>query len=67
MGKDGIAAKHSPQEADEWQAEVGTLVAEFATKQVCTHTGCCRDAFLSQQPDITQHLFSSQWTVGMQT
>ena len=33
VGKDGVAVKHSPQEADEWQAEVGTLAAEFATKQ----------------------------------
>jgi len=40
VGKDGVAAKHSPQEADEWQAEVGTLVAEFATKQVHSFPGC---------------------------
>jgi hypothetical protein len=33
VAKDGVAVKHSPQEADEWQDVVGTLVAEFTTKQ----------------------------------
>ena len=38
VGKDGVAVKHSPQEADEWQIDVSTLVAEFSTKQAsqCT-------------------------------
>ena len=42
MGTDAVAAKHSPQEADEWQADVGTLVAEFATKQACIVANCCK-------------------------